>query len=149
MKKVELLNKYLSNLAVLLIKLHNLHWNVVGQQFMSIHNFTESQYDTYFVYYDDVAEALKMQGQRPLVKMKDYLAVASIQEAEDKDFSPCEVLSIIKADMEEMNQLAKEIRAIASEEDDFAVANMMEDHISATVKQLWFIDSMTKVDCKL
>ena len=97
MKKVELLNKYLSNLAVLLIKLHNLHWNVVGQQFMSIHNFTESQYDTYFVYYDDVAEALKMQGQRPLVKMKDYLAVASIQEAEDKDFSPCEVLSIIKA----------------------------------------------------
>ena len=116
---------------------------------MSIHNFTESQYDTYFVYYDDVAEALKMQGQRPLVKMKDYLAVASIQEAEDKDFSPCEVLSIIKADMEEMNQLAREIRVIASEEDDFAVANMMEDHISATVKQLWFIDSMTKVDCKL
>ena len=69
MKKVELLNKYLSNLAVLLIKLHNLHWNVVGQQFMSIHNFTESQYDTYFGYYDDVAEALKMQGQRPLVKI--------------------------------------------------------------------------------
>lgn len=149
MKKVELLNKYLSNLAVLIVKLHNLHWNVVGQQFMSIHSFTEGQYDTYFGYYDDVAEALKMQGQRPLVRMKDYLAVASIQELEDKNFSPCEVLSIVKADMEEMNQLAKEIREVAGEEDDFAVSNMMEDHIAANKKQLWFIESMTKVDCEL
>src|SRR3712207_9451480 len=63
---------------------------------------------------------------RSLVRMKDYLAIASIQELEDKNFSPCEVLSIVKADMEEMNQLAKEIREVAGEEDDFAVSNMME-----------------------
>lgn len=144
MRKVELLNRYLSNLAVLIVKLHNLHWNVIGQQFMPVHTFTEQQYDFCFEAYDSVAEILKMQGKRPLVRMKDYLAVATVEELEDKDFTTEEVLAIVKEDMESMNLLAKEIRTVAGEEDDFAVVNMMEEHIQANVKQLWFIDSMTK-----
>lgn len=144
MKKIELLNKYLSNLSVLIVKLHNLHWNVVGPQFLPVHTFTEEQYDFCFAAYDTVAESLKMQGQRPLVRMKDYLQVASIEELEDRDFTVEEVLNIVKADMESMNALAREIRKIAGEEDDFTVANMMEEHIEANTKQLWFIASMMK-----
>jgi DNA-binding ferritin-like protein len=33
------LNVYLSDLAVLNVKLHNLHWNVVGPQFVQLHEF--------------------------------------------------------------------------------------------------------------
>ena len=39
------LNKYLSNLGVEYIKLHNLHWNVVGIQFKAIHEYLEGLYD--------------------------------------------------------------------------------------------------------
>ena len=39
------LNTYLANLAVLNIKIHNLHWNIVGSQFVSVHEYLESEYD--------------------------------------------------------------------------------------------------------
>ena len=39
MKKelVNLSNAYLANIGVAYIKLHNLHWNVVGSQFKAVH----------------------------------------------------------------------------------------------------------------
>lgn len=144
MKNLENLNRYVSNLAVLITKTHNLHWNVVGLQFTSIHNYTEELYDYYFGKYDDVAEIIKMKGHYPLAKLSDYLKNATVKELDNKDYSTKEVLDIIKADMELLLADAKKIREIADEEDDFTVANEMEDQISHFVKQLWFIDSMTK-----
>lgn len=128
----------------MIVKLHNLHWNVVGPEFLPVHNFTEQQYDEYFGWYDDVAEALKMRGERPLVTLKSYLAASSIQELEDRDFTAKEVLDIVKADMEAMNALAVEIREVADAEGDFGVVAMMEDHVAANTKQLWFISAMQK-----
>jgi neutrophil-activating protein A len=46
--------------------------------------------------------------------------------------------------MELMLADARKIREVANEEDDFLVANMMEDHIEYFVKQLWFIQAMSK-----
>ena len=65
MKNKENLNRYLSNLAVLVTKTHNLHWNVVGARFKAIHEYTESLYDYYFEKFDDVAETFKMKGEYP------------------------------------------------------------------------------------
>ena len=42
--KTDKLNVFLANLAVLNIKVHNLHWNVVGLQFPLIHKMTEKIY---------------------------------------------------------------------------------------------------------
>lgn len=144
MKNLKNLNKYLSNLAVLITKTHNLHWNVVGLQFTTIHNYTEELYDYYFDKYDDIAEAIKMRGHYPLVKLSDYLANATVKELESKDISVKEVLESIKADMELMLADAKEIRAVADEEDDFGIVAEMEDHIAHYTKQLWFISSIMK-----
>lgn len=144
MKNLKNLNKYLSNLAVLITKTHNYHWNVVGLQFASIHSFTEELYDYYFEKYDDVAEIIKMRGEYPLVKLADYLANATVKEEGAKDFSVKEVLESIKADMELMLADAKEIRAVADEEDDFGIVAEMEDQIGHFTKQLWFINSILK-----
>ena len=138
------LNKYLSNLAVWNIKLHNLHWNVIGHSFVQIHEFCEKLYDEVFEQFDAVAEIQKMQNKQPLVKMSEYLQNASIKEIDAKDFSPKEVLKIIESDMKEMSDLAREIREEAGKEDSFAVANMFEDYISSFAKNLWFISSMLK-----
>ena len=61
MSKVELLNQYLANLAVWNIKLHNLHWNVVGNQFIQLHNFTEEMYDELFEAFDRGGGTIKNQ----------------------------------------------------------------------------------------
>lgn len=144
MKNLKNLNVYVSNLAVLITKTHNLHWNVVGLQFTNLHNYTEELYDYYFGKYDDVAEIIKMKGHFPLAKLSDYLANATVKELDSKDYSTKEVMELIKADMELMMEEAKKIREIANEEDDFAVANEMEDQITHFTKQLWFINSIMK-----
>jgi len=85
LKNKENLNRYLSNLAVLVTKTHNLHWNVVGARFKAIHEYTESLYDYYFEKFDDVAETFKMKGEYPLVKVADYLKHATVKELDAKE----------------------------------------------------------------
>ncbi len=137
-------NGYLANVAVSYVKLHNLHWNVIGPQFKAVHEYLESIYDAYAGVLDAVAELLKMQGEMPLSRMNDYLAAASIKEIEARDYSVEESLSILLADMEEMKAQAEEIRALADEDDNYPVVNMMEDDLGNYSKNIWFIKSMLK-----
>ncbi len=142
MKNSTKLNEYLSNLVVLNVQLHNLHWNVEGKQFVQIHEFTESLYNDFFEKYDEVAELLKMRDQRPLVKLADYLQNASIKELDKERFSSDEVLEIVQDDLNKMKTLATEIRNEADEAGDFEVVGAFEDHVAGYSKNLWFIKSM-------
>ena len=137
-------NGYLANVAVSYVKLHNLHWNVIGPQFKAVHEYLESIYDAYAGVLDAVAELLKMQGEVPLSRMSDYLAAASIKEIEAKEYSVEESIQIVLADMEEMKAQAEEIRALADEDDNYPVVNMMEDDLGNYSKNIWFIKSMLK-----
>lgn len=142
MNKVNNLNVFLSNLAVLTYKLHNLHWNVTGPSFVQVHEFTEKLYDTCFEQYDEVAEILKMQGEMPLVKMSDYLSHATIKEIDAKIFKEAEVLKIVDEDMKEMNRLALEIREQADKAGNFHIVSIFEDYLKAYAKNLWFLKAM-------
>jgi starvation-inducible DNA-binding protein len=142
MKNYEKLNVYLSNLAVLNVNLHNIHWNVTGKQFVQIHEFTEGLYDDFFEKYDAVAELLKMKGEKPLVKLSDYLKNATIKELESDKFSCRESLEIVLDYLNEMKNLATEIRNEADEDGDFEAVAEFEGHVSGYSKNLWFIRSM-------
>ncbi|MBF4695965.1 Dps family protein [Fusibacter ferrireducens] len=144
MNKTDQMNLYLADLAVMNIKLHNLHWHVVGVNFFAIHNFTESLYDDFFSKFDDVAEQLKIKGVTPLTRLKDYLEITSIEELEPKNFSTKEVLNILLDDLNHFKKQALSIRQLAIEEDDFSTANMFEEHITGFEKNLWFLSSMNK-----
>ena len=144
MKHFKLLQQYLSNLAVLTVKLHNVHWNVVGRNFMRIHNFTEELYDQTFEDYDEVAELLKTKNEMPLSTMAEYLENATIKEVKAKDFSIIESLEIVKNDLETMRSLATDIRNTADEEGDFETVAMFEDYVAHYSKNIWFVSAMLK-----
>lgn len=139
MKNLNLVNKYLANLVVWNVKLHNLHFNVVGTQFVPTHEYLESVYDEAMEYYDAVAELLKMQGEEPVVRLSEYLKIASLEEVDGRAFSVKEAYEIVQGDFKLMSELAKEIRSSADEEDNFPLANLMEDHLDYYAKQLWFL----------
>lgn len=140
MNKVKLMNQYVANAQVLITKLHNLHWNVVGITFVPIHEYTEGLYDRFFEQYDEVAELLKMRDEYPIATVKGGLEIATIEELDDKkDFRDKEVLSIVKEDLELMKKLALEIREAADEEDDFGIVATFEDYIGEFDKDLWFL----------
>lgn len=144
MKHLELLQEYLSNLGVLIVKLHNVHWNVVGNQFLRVHTFTEEIYDEMFKAYDEVAELLKMKNVLPLSTMAEYIEKASIKEINAKDFSVKESLTIVKDDMEAMKKLATDIRNTADGEGDFETVAIFEGYVAYFSKNLWFVETMLK-----
>lgn len=141
MKNVKQVNQYLANLAVWNIKLHALHFNVVGKQFVPVHEFLETIYDNAFEYYDAVAEHLKMMKEKPMVSISEYLEAASLKEVEGDVFSCEDALKYVLEDMKLMKAEAEAIRAEADEEGNFLLVGMMEDHVEYYVKQIWFIES--------
>lgn len=144
MKHIDLLQQYVSNLAVLNIKLHNIHWNVVGGQFMQVHTFTEGLYDNFFEQFDEVAELLKMKNVTPFSTISDYVQHATIKEVPAKDFTIKESLEIVLADLEAMKELATAIRNEADEANDFETVAKFEDYVAKYSKNIWFINAMLK-----
>lgn len=142
------LNNYLANLMVWTVKLHNYHWNVQGSMFVALHHHTEEVYTQAFENFDEVAEILKMRGEMPLATMKEYLAVATMQETPTKAYSCCEVLCMLEADAELMLAAATDIRNDACANDDFQVQALFEGYVSHFQKQLWFLKAMKQPDTK-
>ena len=137
-------NKYLANINVNYVKLHNLHWNVIGLQFKPVHEYLEGLYDSMHEVFDEVAELLKMNGEFPLASLKDFLEVSEIKELKSKDYSVKESLEIALADIKLLKENAVELRKLAAEDDFYPLQVMMEDHLANYNKVIWFIESMLK-----
>ncbi len=144
MKHNELMQTYLANINVLNTKLLNLHWNVVGIDFLTFHNLTEEIHDILHEQIDEVAEALKMVHIYPLSTVKEYVEATTITEVKAKDFSKDEVLTHLKEDLTIMRDLAVEIRNLADEAGDFETVASFEDYTSVYSKYIWFAEALSK-----
>jgi DNA protection during starvation protein 2 len=143
-KTVEKLNLYLANLNVLYRKVQNYHWNVVGDKFFSIHEKLEEYYDAINKQIDDVAERILSIGGRPLGTLKDYLAVTTIKEAENKEISIPEAVADVEKEFETMLKLVKEVKEVADEENDYGTSALVDEYISTYEKNLWMLNAYLK-----
>lgn len=139
MKDFKSLNVYLSNIAVMTTKLHNLHWNVEGRNFYQTHVYTEGLYDKFFDWYDEVAEAIKMREGFPFASLKDYVANATIAELDSKKVVVDEVNEIVMNDLVAIKEEATKIREEADNDGDFIIVSMLEDHVAELEKNIWFL----------
>lgn len=135
------LNKQVANFAVLYIKLHNYHWFVKGNLFYTLHEKFEELYDEVTGYFDEVAERLLMIGGRPAATMKEYLSLASIQEASGNE-STEEMVQAIAKDFETINaELAEGIKA-AAEASDEATVDLFVTISKDLQKNIWMLKTL-------
>ena len=134
------LNPYLADLSVMFLKLHDLHWNVKGMQFVPVHQYTEARYDDMAEKLDAVAELIIMQGEQPVSTIKEYLELATVKELGKGVYRDDEVLKIVYDDLAHLRAEALQIHEACA--DNFTVVAMMEDHIAGYDKELWFLKSM-------
>lgn len=138
------LNKYLANLGVLYIKLHNLHWNVVGINFKPIHEYFENLYDGISASLDSVAEKIKMHEGTPLASLKSYLELSDIEELPSVEVDSKKSLKIVLEDFIKMKSLIEEIRKEADEADLYDIVTLIEGDLEQYNKSIWFIKAMLK-----
>ena len=76
----ELLNKLLADEYVLNVKTKNYHWNIVDIHFHSLHKFLDELYEKGNEYIDEIAERVRMFGEKPLGTMNEFLKEKTLQE---------------------------------------------------------------------
>lgn len=138
------INRYLANIGVSYVKLHNLHWNVIGKDFKAVHEYLEGLYDGMADVLDSVAELLKMHDVVPAASMKEYLELASIEELPSVEMKSADVLAVVLADMELLKAQAEAIRAEAAKDDVYSVVAAMEGDLGQYSKNIWFLKAMMK-----
>lgn len=137
-KKAELaaagLNQYLANLQVMYIKLHNLHWNVVGKSFFDIHEKTQMLYEEVGEGIDRIAERIKMLGFYPVGSLYRALSLATIKEIPDADLNGPTVANILVHDFREILAQLRQIKETANED---YTGGLIGEAINFFEKQHW------------
>ena len=142
MKYVANMNAYLSDLVVFYLKLHDLHWNVKGMQFVPVHQYSEARYEDMAEKFDEIAELLLQHGEKPVSSVREYLALSSIKELNKDSYRDEEVIKIISEDMSYLKGKAEALRLEADAEGLFDIVAVLEDHVAGYNKELWFLRSM-------
>ena len=138
------LNTYLADLVVSYVKLHDLHWNVKGKQFVEVHKYTEGLYENFADKFDAVAERIIMSGYQPVSSLKEYLAIANVKELNKGYYKDAEVLDIVLEDLKLLRNEARELRVAFDEARIFEVSNLLDGDLEGYDKDIWFLESMLK-----
>ena len=135
----KVLNKYLANLHVLYTKLHNYHWNVEGKNFFQIHGKLEEIYDGTAVEIDEVAERILTIGVRPAASMKEYLELATLEEAESVGIQGKSIIEVLLADFTALIKDLREGIEIAGKHGDEVSVDLMIGALENYEKTSWML----------
>lgn len=139
---VNKLNHLLANLVVEYHKLQNFHWYVKGADFFNVHAKLEEYYDSINEAVDEVAESILMLDGKPLASLKDFMANASIQEADAEFLKSDKILDEVAKDFNLLLAEVIEIKKAADAEENFIISAMMDDYIKDFTKSLWMLKQL-------
>lgn len=142
---VELLSQLLGSTYVLYTKTQNFHWNLIDPRFSQLHKFFEEQYDELAEAVDEIAERIRMLGEKSPGSMLQFLKLSILKESTEE----------LSAD-QMLEQLADNHTLIAdtlrfwidesSKRGDEGTTDMMIARLRAHEKQAWMLSShLTKV----
>lgn len=134
------LNKQIANWNVMFVKLHNFHWYVKGPQFFTLHTKFEELYTEAAVHIDELAERLLALGGQPVATMKEYLATATVKEANGGEKAE-EMVKVIAEDFDAIIAELKEGMEAADNLDDETTADMLLAIHQSLEKHNWMLKS--------
>lgn len=131
------MNKFVGDLHVFKTKVHNYHWNLVGEQFFVIHPMLDTVMTEIDAQIDLIAERILMIGGRPFGSLGVYLKHTVLREIETKQYPGKEV---IQSMLEDYKLLLTEINIIlklAEDTNDQETLSIAGDIASLYQKYIW------------
>ncbi|MEK4509714.1 DNA starvation/stationary phase protection protein [Paenibacillus anaericanus] len=136
----KVLGEQVANLNVLYVKLHHYHWYVKGENFYTLHVKFEELYNEVTLMMDAIAERLITLQGSPAATMKEYLKLATIQEASGKEESQRMVQTLIEdfATLCESFQVGIEL---AEKDNDQVTGDLLTGLQGDLEKHMWMLRS--------
>ncbi|AWB44013.1 DNA starvation/stationary phase protection protein [Paenibacillus sp. CAA11] len=136
----QVLNEQVANLNVLYVKIHNYHWYVKGENFYTLHVKFEELYNEITLKMDEIAERLLTIKGSPSATLKEYLEIATIQEATGKEDPRAMVQTLIE-DFATLTESFQEGIELADEEGDEATSDLLTGFKGEIEKHMWMLRS--------
>jgi starvation-inducible DNA-binding protein len=141
---VKYLSAILADQHVLYGKTRNFHWNLTGHRFHTLHAFFETQYEALALAIDQTAERIRMLGAASPGSMKEFLALATLQETPGALVNGDQAIAALRDDHEAAaRELRKAIDALDEAGDagttDF-LTELLQDHEQAAWMLRSFLD---------
>jgi len=140
----ELLNQYLSNLKVLNNNLYNMHWNLIGTNFFTIHLKLNEYYEKAADMYDEVAERIKMIGGFPITSLIEYEQKSTIKSMRSQDYTEKQVMDVLENDFSFLINFGYDIIKYFNDINDYTTSGMLSNHMTFFEKQLWMVKASKK-----
>ncbi len=137
---IQNLEKVLANSYVLALKTQNYHWNVVGENFKSLHELFGAQYEDLAAAIDEVAERMRALGSKVEGSFENFSKLSKIKSG-DKNLDQKGMLKDLIASHEVLvEELKLAIKAAQAEEDE-ASADLFIGRATIHEKAIWMLTS--------
>ena len=139
---VNALNKTLCTYQVFFHKLQSFHWNVVGSDFLDVHDITQDMYEKGLREIDDIAERIRVFGQNPEVSISAYLRNSIVEETSHEKSAEYMMYEII-GDIEKLTETMFEVHEKASKNVDVGTIYMCNKMIKDLETYHWKLSAWT------
>jgi starvation-inducible DNA-binding protein len=139
-KTIQNLEQLLSDSYALALKTQNYHWNVVGENFKSIHELFGAQYEEIFAAIDEIAERIRTLGSKVEGTFENFSKLSKIKSG-NKNLNQKEMIQDLVSSHELVVGEMKSFIKVAQEEGDEATADMFIGRIQAHEKAIWMLVS--------
>ena len=140
-KVAETLTQMLSGTYDLLIRTHEVHWNIEGPMFYSVHMLTEGQYGELFAATDVLAERIRALGQLAPIQPGGLVNPDAPSDSA-KPATAAGMIEGLKDRHEALARLAHELVDIAEKAGDPVTADLATARSAVHEKAAWMLRSM-------
>ena len=139
-KIAEALKPVLAESVQLYVLTQNVHWNVTGPMFGTLHTLFETQYTELAVAVDEIAERIRTLGEQAPGGYQQFAALSEIEES-PADLTADAMIRILSEDQLVVAKIATQLTQAAAEAGDEATASIASDRVVLHEKNAWMIRS--------
>ncbi|MFT4313246.1 MAG: Dps family protein [Candidatus Woesearchaeota archaeon] len=134
------LQELLANTYALLVKTHNYHWNVVGEEFFDLHQVFEEQYTYLFSLTDEIAERIRAKDEFVPASLQLFAEQQSLSEPSNSKNSRDLVQDLYES-YEKIIAMQKELISESLEQKDYATSDFVTKTLKDFEKTAWMLRS--------
>ena len=138
---VKALEQALADTYTLALKTQNYHWNVVGPNFVGLHNLFEEHYTDGYAAADELAERIRALGAAAPGGLRAFQEITKIADAKEGVDAKAMIDDLIDSHAAVVATLKTGVD-VAENADDPATADMLTGRVTAHDKAAWMLRSI-------
>ena len=141
---IDILNEYMANIKVEINNLYNMHFNIVGSSFFEVHKKLEEYIKKFSLFYDEIAQRIKMLNGYPLTNLIKIEELSQIKSMQSRDYTGDMVKDVLENDFTYLKDYSKDLINYFSKENDIYTSHMLLEIMSYLEKEAWMIKMSRK-----